>query len=167
MVTTLIARMSDLLAPISKSTTRTWSIYANGSVRGISLVWRCRNNGKAQLSSALDRISERITLASKTPSRPEAIGESTIEKQQFYLYFNMIWRREWDSNPRYSFPHTRFPSVRLKPLGHLSGRPSLETARSFLQAVAAGGCRDSANILNNKRIFRHNPPSVEPYFGLS
>jgi hypothetical protein len=25
------------------------------------------------------------------------------------------WRREWDSNPRYSFPHTRFPSVRLKP----------------------------------------------------
>ena len=32
-----------------------------------------------------------------------------------------FWRREWDSNPRYGFPHTRFPSVRLKPLGHLSG----------------------------------------------
>src|SRR4030088_2992151 len=32
------------------------------------------------------------------------------------------WRREWDSNPRYGFPHTRFPSVRLKPLGHLSMR---------------------------------------------
>ena len=30
------------------------------------------------------------------------------------------WRREWDSNPRKSFPLTRFPSVRLKPLGHLS-----------------------------------------------
>src|SRR5271165_3214320 len=30
------------------------------------------------------------------------------------------WRREWDSNPRYGFPHTRFPSVRLKPLGHPS-----------------------------------------------
>jgi hypothetical protein len=38
------------------------------------------------------------------------------------------WRREWDSNPRYSFPHTRFPSVRLKPLGHLSEGPSLEGA---------------------------------------
>ena len=36
------------------------------------------------------------------------------------------WRREWDSNPRYSFPHTRFPSVRLKPLGHLSGWYCLE-----------------------------------------
>ena len=30
------------------------------------------------------------------------------------------WRRERDSNPRYSFPYTRFPSVRLQPLGHLS-----------------------------------------------
>ena len=30
------------------------------------------------------------------------------------------WRRERDSNPRYGFPHTRFPSVRLQPLGHLS-----------------------------------------------
>ncbi len=30
------------------------------------------------------------------------------------------WRKEWDSNPRYAFTHTRFPSVRLKPLGHPS-----------------------------------------------
>jgi hypothetical protein len=32
--------MSDLLAPISKSTTRAWSTCTNGSVRGISLVRR-------------------------------------------------------------------------------------------------------------------------------
>ena len=38
----------------------------------------------------------------------------------------VLWRREWDSNPRYGFPHTRFPSVRLKPLGHLSGGPLLK-----------------------------------------
>ena len=31
------------------------------------------------------------------------------------------WRRGRDSNPRYSYPYTRFPSVLLKPLGHLSG----------------------------------------------
>jgi Integrase core domain len=41
------------------------------------------------------------------------------------------WRREWDSNPRYGCPYTRFPSVRLQPLGHPSaalahgGRPAL------------------------------------------
>src|SRR4029077_17676128 len=33
----------------------------------------CRNNGKGQLSSAFDRISERITLAFQTLSRLEAI----------------------------------------------------------------------------------------------
>ena len=32
----------------------------------------------------------------------------------------LSWRKEWDSNPRYAFTHTRFPSVRLKPLGHPS-----------------------------------------------
>jgi hypothetical protein len=32
----------------------------------------------------------------------------------------ITWRREWDSNPRYGFPYTRFPSVRLQPLGHPS-----------------------------------------------
>src|SRR4029453_13868716 len=31
-----------------------------------------------------------------------------------------VWRREWDSNPRYGCPYTRFPSVRLQPLGHPS-----------------------------------------------
>ena len=32
------------------------------------------------------------------------------------------WRRERDSNPRYGYkPYTRFPGVRLQPLGHLSG----------------------------------------------
>src|SRR5579863_10199083 len=33
---------------------------------------------------------------------------------------SIIWRRGWDSNPRCDFSQTRFPSVRLQPLGHLS-----------------------------------------------
>src|SRR5262249_11874100 len=37
-----------------------------------------------------------------------------------------FWRREWDSNPRYGFPYTRFPSVRLKPLGHPSASLRLD-----------------------------------------
>ena len=32
------------------------------------------------------------------------------------------WRRERDSNPRNGLPFTRFPSVRLQPLGHLSNQ---------------------------------------------
>src|SRR2546421_1788655 len=47
------------------------------------------------------------------------------------------WRREWDSNPRYGFPHTRFPSVRLKPLGHLSGGPLLKGQDGFCKGRRA------------------------------
>ena len=32
----------------------------------------------------------------------------------------LLLRRRWDSNPRNAFTFTRFPSVLLKPLGHLS-----------------------------------------------
>ena len=40
-----------------------------------------------------------------------------------------IWRRDRDSNPGDGHPPTRFPSVRLRPLGHLSVcRHRLETA---------------------------------------
>lgn len=35
------------------------------------------------------------------------------------------WRTERDSNPRYGFPYTRVPGVRLQPLGHLSVRSGL------------------------------------------
>ena len=30
------------------------------------------------------------------------------------------WRREWDSNPRYSHPYSGFQDRRLRPLGHPS-----------------------------------------------
>src|ERR1700733_4717633 len=40
------------------------------------------------------------------------------------------WRRGWDSNPRLSFPNTRFPSVLLKPLGHLSVFIAIRLAQS-------------------------------------
>ena len=39
---------------------------------------------------------------------------------KYQCFRDVKWRRERDSNPRYGFPHTRFPSVRLQPLGHLS-----------------------------------------------
>src|SRR6266849_10693153 len=48
------------------------------------------------------------------------------------------WRRGWDSNPRLSFPNTRFPSVLLKPLGHLSASGLLvQTSRNPATEEAA------------------------------
>ena len=37
------------------------------------------------------------------------------------------WRRGRDSNPRYGYPYTRFPSVLFRPLRHLSAAPRSPT----------------------------------------
>ncbi len=43
-----------------------------------------------------------------------------IKKPAQCAGFQGFWRRERDSNPRYSSPYTHFPGVLLQPLGHLS-----------------------------------------------
>jgi hypothetical protein len=66
----------------------------------------------------------RVTLAYPIPLLPS--GPGGIFRLQLHgppkpvLSGVPLKRREWDSNPRWSYPHTRFPSVLLKPLGHLS-----------------------------------------------
>lgn len=42
-------------------------------------------------------------------------------------YFRKIWRRERDSNPRWSStPHTPLAGERLQPLGHLSSHRQVQ-----------------------------------------
>ncbi len=53
----------------------------------------------------------------------EALSQLSYIPTEFRLLHN--WRREWDSNPRSTFMLTRFPSVLLQPLGHLSGEASM------------------------------------------
>jgi hypothetical protein len=59
----------------------------------------CRNKGKAQSSSALDRISERIALAFQTLAPPRSNPAVNHRKHGFSLYFNRIWRGECQSIP--------------------------------------------------------------------
>ncbi len=51
--------------------------------------------------------------------------------------FNGWWRRERDSNPRDGFPPTRFPGVRLRPLGHLSCTCLIARGRTVLQGKSS------------------------------
>src|SRR6266699_531460 len=53
----------------------------------------------------------------------------------------IIWRRGWDSNPRCDFSQTRFPSVLLQPLGHLSAPQASEwtTGDEYSRARVARG----------------------------
>jgi hypothetical protein len=60
-----------------------------------------------------------------------------------------FWRREWDSNPRYGFPYTRFPSERLQPLGHPSAR-----GRNIVEVggvtTRAGGLISAARAVHDR-----------------
>ena len=60
------------------------------------------------------------------------------------------WRRGWDSNPRYAFTYTRFPSVRLKPLGHLSGGRVVARHAVFFKAEV-GAQAGSTDPLRTRR----------------
>src|SRR5207302_5773746 len=107
-VTTLIAEMSDFLAPISKSTTRTYPTYTNGSVRGISLMWRCRNNGKAQLSSAPRPNFRRGFGSQRDLFPPRSNPGINHRKPKIYFIF------QYDMAERVGFePTVRFPAHTL------------------------------------------------------
>lgn len=54
-------------------------------------------------------------------------------------YFG-TWRTGRDSNPRYGFPYTHFPGVRLQPLGHLSGALLMTAVPSSFKARDEGFC---------------------------
>src|SRR5206468_8941611 len=54
-----------------------------------------------------------------------------------------IWRRGWDSNPRYGFPHARFRGECFQPLSHLS-------------AVVVG------LIVAERYVFRQSSPRFVP-----
>ena len=70
------------------------------------------------------------------------IYKHLFEICQHFRKAKKTWRREWDSNPRYSLKYTRFPSVRLKPLGHLSAGMRM-VADSSLVYLCAGGSREA------------------------
>ena len=66
MVTTLIARMSDLLTPISKTTTRTQSTRTNGSVRYLVGVKGAETKAKRSFA----RLSTEFQNGSRSLSKP-------------------------------------------------------------------------------------------------
>ena len=72
--------------------------------------WRKRGTGVKQHLNAVKPANTWVLRAAK----------SNLKRRE-KSYFSKIWRRERDSNPRYSFKlYTRFPIGRLQPLGHLS-----------------------------------------------
>ena len=79
------------------------------------------------LPSGSDGVHEFPLRKTQPPPRSDLENKKTrpITAAGLFPTFTVcIWRRERDSNPRYSFPYTRFPGVLLQPLGHLSVLPN-------------------------------------------
>jgi hypothetical protein len=88
-----------------------------------------------------------------------------IERKSRRVTATYGWRREWDSNPRYGFPYTRFPSVRLQPLGHPSAKvraPARLRAKGARTIVAGGGV---ATRSRPPGTARSRPPIMAPDHG--
>lgn len=93
-----------------------------------------------------------ITLSSFSPSVIISLSLSPLHPPESalssYSPFTAPLRRKGDSNPRYSFPYTHFPGVRLKPLGHLSS-----IARTmYIWSFFVYKIHHAFSVLNNEKI---------------
>ena len=70
------------------------------------------------------------------------------------------WRRDRDSNPGDGFPPTRFPSVRLRPLGHLSVLATISQLCDRLQEIVFRS--RNADLKGGNRIAEESLPSNAP-----
>jgi hypothetical protein len=66
--------------------------------------------------------------------RPRPLGDLS-EDEPAARADGAEWRRGWDSNPRYGYPHTAFRERHLQPLGHLSA-PRTSLAHRLARANA-------------------------------
>src|SRR6056297_1303026 len=87
------------------------------------------NDAAAGIPDFLSRLSPN-GIALKKTKKTAAAGSG----EQF---LTGKWRRDRDSNPGDGFPPTRVPGVRLRPLGHLSGRADLVGKPPAMQGSSA------------------------------
>ena len=71
------------------------------------------------------------------------------------------WRRGWDSNPGWSYPHNTLAGCRFRPLSHLSVREGLRAPRYDKSIVSPGA---ALCCLANETL-RSREHGVKPRFG--
>ncbi len=124
---------------------------------------RIRREGGGYRRDHLRALAQRVEVAdgevrimgSKTRLLQALIGKSSVNSVPTQ---GLKWRRERDSNPRYGFPHTHFPGVRLQPLGHPS---QIRLSSASSPKFAAGRRASSANARQYSRRRRERNPAVD------
>src|SRR2546426_7966465 len=91
-----------------------------------TIAFRIMANGHARVQTRKSRFTQIYAVFSDRGER----------------WRTMFWRREWDSNPRYGCPYTRFPSVRLQPLGHPSAPNDVRRPAEIRRHYSGGPVTD-------------------------
>src|SRR5690606_19430189 len=96
------------------------------------------------------------------PTRPERTRPHNIQMGEFQVWEACrIWRRGWDSNPRYGCPYAAFRVRCFQPLSHLSsGRTGLKTPseRRYLPKRAQ---TDKGGIAYSRPDQQPRPPAPD------
>lgn len=75
----------------------------------------------------------------------------------FDRHSNWNWRKRWDSNPRYGFPHAGFQDRFLKPLGHSSVPRLMTQRRASMQGLAPKNSAAGSPVTEK---WEHRTPQV-------
>ena len=114
-------------------------------------------------SSKRDRFGGPSRASSRKPCAP-SLGKLELFRPAYSggeRVRSGSWRRERDSNPRYGFPHTHFPGVRLQPLGHPSSEvPQVPRAAHYSEVASERNSLVQASGL--KRHHGGQPRGLRP-----
>src|SRR3712207_913720 len=60
----------------------------------------------------------------------QLLNTLTVQTNNLKSGASVVWRRGWDSNPRYGSPYTAFPVLPIQPLLHLARPNNLKSSAS-------------------------------------
>ena len=123
------------------------------AIRCAKSLWRAQ---KEKLRTRRVRERDRAPPGQGAPA--ETLSEAKLSRAK-------LWRRERDSNPRYRCRYTRFPGVRLRPLGHLSGATGIYAQGLTAQEPSGAYAQTFRRIGPNARQGRASPPPKGPRRG--
>ena len=122
-----------------------WRRGWDGFGPSMGLTLRCAQGSLRLSKSAFHADLSNLGLSSRPPSPPDM---QTAPRGAVSMH---VWRRGWDSNPRWYRYHGGFQDRCLKPLGHLSRPRILAEARSCDLREIGAATRLAAGGISQER----------------
>ena len=132
-----VAALEGIGAEITPAKLRAFADVARERLRGPD--GRCRRDHLRALAQRVGVAEGEVRIMGSRSNLLRTLAASGGVKSPTAGVPSFVpkWRRERDSNPRYGFPYTHFPGVRLQPLGHPSAPPHLPQPAAETNAICA------------------------------